>query len=134
MDNSGHAYPVKQGGPNAHKVPGAGASTFLAEFAWPGTQDFSALSSVPAAMAFRRRIGGESAIRTWCHELARQGGRKVAEIWGTEVMESGDGDLTGTMVNVRLPLEWKADTVAEDRDVLTWALMDEFNCFAPSYV
>lgn len=131
---SGHAYPVATPGPNKHTIPSTDSSTFLAEFAWPGTQDFSAIASLPSALAFRRRIGGESAIMTWCDELARQGGRTVASMWKTEVMESEEGGLTGPMVNVRLPLDYRPETVDEDRKALTFRLLDDYNCFAVSYV
>ncbi len=51
------------------------------------------------AIAFRRRMGGEQKINDFCHTLAVAGGRLVAEILGTKVMDSTDnGELTASMV------------------------------------
>lgn len=52
------------------------------------------------ALAFRDRIGGEKKINSYCHELAVSGGRCVAAILNTEVMDSDvtPGELTGNMV------------------------------------
>ncbi|KAK9766022.1 hypothetical protein K7432_005191 [Basidiobolus ranarum] len=74
---------------------------FYDDFLWTGTNDYSQIMSVTAALQFRKAIG-EERILTYIHELARQGGQLVAEILGTEVI--GDEHQTGAMVNIRLPL------------------------------
>ena len=48
--------------------------------------------------------GGEERIRRYCHGLAVEGGRRAAEILGTETMENpaGAGELVANMVSPRL--------------------------------
>ena len=56
-------------------------------------------------MDFRSWLGGEEKINGWCHALAVEGGEKMAEVLGTEVMKGKDEhELCLNMVNVRLPL------------------------------
>ncbi|KAM0755019.1 PLP-dependent transferase [Meredithblackwellia eburnea MCA 4105] len=84
-----------------------GAPGWLDEFVWNGTIDWSSYLSIPAALEFRKTIcGGEERIYDYCHTLAKEGGREVAKILGTETMENleGEGELVGTMSNVLLPL------------------------------
>ncbi|KAG6915160.1 hypothetical protein DXG01_012955 [Tephrocybe rancida] len=71
-----------------------------------GSFDVALALTINAALDFRERIGGEERIIDYCHNLALVGGRRVAEILGTEVMEMPEapGELIGTMVNVLLPL------------------------------
>ena len=46
-------------------------------------------------MKFRQLLGGESVIQQYCHTLAREGGKAVAEILGTELLDnSGEGTLS----------------------------------------
>ncbi|KAI9329478.1 pyridoxal phosphate-dependent transferase [Obelidium mucronatum] len=80
-------------------------------FTWPGTTDVSNFLSASASVAFRESIGGEAAIMNYCHNLAINGGRIVAEKLGTTVL-LGTGDLGSrrigddyysAMVNVQLP-------------------------------
>lgn len=87
-----------------HSDPSDRTSTFQAEFAWPGTNDFSAFMCIEAALNFRESLGGETAIQEYCNKLALDGGKVAAEIFGTEVLENEEGTLTVHMVNVRLPL------------------------------
>lgn len=63
-----------------------------------GTIDFVPWLTVPSALAFRRWIGGEAKIDAYCHDLAIKGGKKLAEIFGTSVLDP-EGDLTLHMVN-----------------------------------
>lgn len=51
----------------------------------------------PLAIAFREWIGGERAINTYCHQLALDGGARLAELLGTRVMDP-NGELTVSMV------------------------------------
>ncbi|KNZ74473.1 hypothetical protein J132_06822 [Termitomyces sp. J132] len=69
------------------------------------------------ALDFRLKIGGEKRIIDYCHTLAIEGGKCVAEILGTEVMDMPEapGELVGTMVNVLLPLP---ETIRPSPDVL----------------
>jgi hypothetical protein len=51
------------------------------------------------ALDFRERIGGERKIQEYCHRIALQGGRKAAEILGTDLMDERD-EFTASMVRL----------------------------------
>ena len=50
-----------------------------------------------SALEFRNWLGGEAKINAYCHDMAVKGGRRLAEIFGTRVMDP-EGDLTVNMV------------------------------------
>lgn len=78
---------------------------FVNQFVWTGTIDWIPYFTVGAALDFRNWLGGEEKINEWCHALAVEGGKKMAEVLGTEVMKGKDEhELCLNMVNVRLPL------------------------------
>ena len=56
----------------------------------------------PAALAFRRWLGGEAAINAYCHDLAMKGGKRLAQLLGTKVMDE-TGELTLSMVRYLSP-------------------------------
>lgn len=62
---------------------------------------------VLAALKFREEVcGGEAKIRSCCKRLAREGGRRIAEIIGTEVLENESKTVQRCcFINVRLPLK-----------------------------
>lgn len=64
----------------------------------------SLIEVVAIALAFRKYIGGEKRINDYCHELALTGGRCVAAILKTEVMDSDKipEELIGNMVRTKL--------------------------------
>ncbi|KAJ3555960.1 hypothetical protein NP233_g12087 [Leucocoprinus birnbaumii] len=75
---------------------------FLAQWEWNGTMDWIPFLIVGAALDFRKWIGGEAKIYEYCHSLALEGGRRMAEVFGTRVMDP-NGEFTLNMVNVELP-------------------------------
>jgi len=70
---------------------------------WTGTPDWSPILSTLAALDFRKDVlGGEEKIQRWCHNLAIEGGERVAKILGTRTMRNEkeeDGELVPNMVN-----------------------------------
>lgn len=85
------------------------ATAFVELFDYVATLDTQHYLTVPAALKFREEVcGGEDAIREYCFRLAREGGRRAAEILGTEEMGA---DFAGScawetaFTNVRLPIE-----------------------------
>ena len=62
-----------------------------------GTLDFTPILSVSAALDWRKWIGGEKAINDYCHSLALEGGKRLAQILGTRRMDE-DGAFTAHMV------------------------------------
>ncbi|KAF1811778.1 PLP-dependent transferase [Eremomyces bilateralis CBS 781.70] len=85
-------------------------SAFEVNFEFVGTTDNTPYACIPAAIEYRQSLGGEEKIREYVFHLARNGGRKAAEILGTEVLgaamdargESRLGDCA--FANVRLPM------------------------------
>ncbi|CAD0114543.1 unnamed protein product, partial [Aureobasidium uvarum] len=96
-------------------------NNFVANFAAVATYDDTPYLCIPAALAWRKRIvygdkTGEDAIISYNKDLARQGGRLVAELLGTGVMDNPAltlGDCA--MTNVRLPISGEkcSDTLAD---------------------
>lgn len=92
--------------PNDPPIPGSGGKKppqkFAEQFQWNGTIDYAPYCSILASLAFREWIGGEDAIDKYCHATAMEGGKRLAKILGTSVMdETGEG--TAHMTNVYLP-------------------------------
>jgi len=82
---------------------GVEGTDFVGQHEWTGTTDFVPFLSIKPALDFRKWLGGESVINDYCHKLALDGGKKLAKVMGTKVMDE-DGALTLNMVNVLLPL------------------------------
>ncbi|KAF8311729.1 PLP-dependent transferase [Clavulina sp. PMI_390] len=91
---------------------------------WTGTHDFVPILSIAWAINFRNAIGGEERIRKYCRTLALDGGRAMAKVWGTQIMDdmnldgretwAEEGELTTAMVNVLLPLPVLSSSVQPD--------------------
>lgn len=88
-------------------LPPSDKSPFVAQFEFVGTVDNSPYLCVFDALNWiKASCGGADKIREHNFDLARRGGRKVAEMLGTEVMENQEGRLGECcMSNVRLPLD-----------------------------
>ena len=126
-------------------------------FEFVGTVDNSPFFCVKDAIKWRQEVlGGEERIMAYTTNLAREGGRKVAEILGTRVLENKQGTLVRcAMVNVALPLVTGVDpekevelTEEEEKEVkgmyeipqeeaakaFNWmykVLQEEYNTFVP---
>ncbi|KAM0752245.1 PLP-dependent transferase [Meredithblackwellia eburnea MCA 4105] len=133
---TGHSYVIR--------TPST-ASTWTTEFEWNGTIDWSHFLSLPSALEFRKNVcGGEKRIYDWCHALAKEGGRLVAEVLGTDTMENleGEGELVGTMINVRIPVthpgpqvpaEQAREILAKQRIFLMKTQIDEYSTMVPVF-
>jgi isopenicillin-N epimerase len=77
------------------------AQNFVERYSYTGTRDYTAFAALPAAFRFRQFLGDEEQIITYCHNLAVQAGRLLAELWGTNLLVSEK--MSGFMVNVILP-------------------------------
>lgn len=82
------------------------------------TIDYTPYLCVPDAIRFRQEVcGGEAAIRTYCYELAKNGGQLVADSLGTEVMNVDSSSMTQCcFANVKLPFTFasQGSTLARD--------------------
>ena len=110
-------------------------------------------------MNFRKWLGGEEVINAYCHKLALDGGKRLAGILGTEVLDK-TGEFTLNMASpvspsfcahptdepvkttVRLPLPTEAenskyyapDTAADILKLLTRASVVDRNFASPTFV
>ncbi|EMD33519.1 hypothetical protein CERSUDRAFT_118090 [Gelatoporia subvermispora B] len=120
--------------------PGLEGTNFVGQHEWTGTTDFVPFLSVKAATDFRKWLGGEAAINKYCHDLAMQGGKKLAEVMGTKVLDPS-GELTLSMVNVLLPLPvesaegevYSKDTLRAINTHLREKLLLQWNTYAAHY-
>jgi selenocysteine lyase/cysteine desulfurase len=83
-----------------------GKSAFELNFEFVGTADNTPNLCVIEAIRWREEVcGGEEKIRTYCQDLARRGGKLVAEILGTRILDNKAGTLTDcNLVNILLPV------------------------------
>ena len=117
-------------------------------FKWAATVDQTPYLTVPEAIKFRNDIcGGETVIREYCFNLARDGGQLIANLLGTETMPtSREGSNQCCLTNVRLPLLFsRQESLAVDandtldasngENVVTWlqeCAMCEYNTWVPA--
>lgn len=91
-------------GPSSPAIDGASdADSPLVSFFYPQIDGLYPLVLIthplpsPTALKFRAWLGGEHKINEYCHDLALRGGKRLAEILGTEVMDP-NGEFTLNMV------------------------------------
>lgn len=91
---------------NPLMISGTGKSNFVMLFEFVATLDVSPYLCIEEALKFRKDVcGGEEEIMTYCERLSNEGGAKIAEILGTEIMENGEKSLARcALTNVKLPL------------------------------
>ncbi|CAO2647922.1 Nn.00g088440.m01.CDS01 [Neocucurbitaria sp. VM-36] len=107
-----------------------GKSEWVQSFDFVGTLDNSQPVVVKDALQWRKEVlGGEERILEYLWWLAKEGGKKTAEILGTSVIDNKSGTLTNcAMVNVWLPVK-SADV---QDNALAWAqevLVKEYKTF-----
>jgi selenocysteine lyase/cysteine desulfurase len=100
-----HGY-VSRSSTRPNPLPPSKKGRFVNEFQFVGTVDNAPFLCVKDAIQWRKEVlGGEAKILDYQRTLARQGGKKVADMLGTVVLENKKGTLTDcAMVNVALPL------------------------------
>jgi selenocysteine lyase/cysteine desulfurase len=76
------------------------------QFTFVGTVNGSEYLCIPAALAFRKRIGGEDKIMAYTCEIARRGAEIFRALFETEIMKSYGNGPVG-MFNIRLPLRFE---------------------------
>ncbi|WVO18164.1 hypothetical protein L204_105867 [Cryptococcus depauperatus] len=106
------------------------------QYIWTGTQDWMPLFSILPAMKFREKIGGEKRIMQYCHTLAVEGGKRVANKWQTDIMDTPSNELTVAMSNVALPHIPTPKDLGDQAKQLHYLEESMFraNCFAACYV
>ena len=75
-----------------------------------GSIDYVVPLSIKPALDFRASVGGEEKINEYCHRLALAGGKRLAEILGTQMMYSSDEEecyvvnMVGLRANPHAPM------------------------------
>ncbi|KAI0127242.1 pyridoxal phosphate-dependent transferase [Xylariales sp. AK1849] len=102
-----HGY-VSAIGTRFNPLPPGNKSTFVNNFQFVGTIDSSPYLCVQDAIKWREEVlGGEERIMKYTQWLAKEGGKRAAELLGTEVMDNESGTLTKcSMVNLSLPIRF----------------------------
>ena len=116
-------------------------------FKWAATVDQTPYLTVPEAIKFRNDFcGGETVIREYCFNLARDGGQLLASLLGTETMQTlQDRPNQCCFTNVRLPLRFSHQEsleknakgtldAANGAKIVTWLMecaMYEYNTWIP---
>lgn len=79
---------------------------FVRLFLKVSTTDNIPFVCIPMALKWRQEVrGGEERIRDYCRKIAREGGSRMAELLGTEVLGECSSSLQRCcFTNVRLPL------------------------------
>ena len=95
-------------------LPPSKGTPFTNLFKFVATVDNSSYLCIEEAFRFRKETcGGEKQIMTYCTNLAKEGGRKMAEILGTDLME-GLNSRRCYFANVRLPITLAGSGTALD--------------------
>lgn len=123
-------------------LPPSNKSPFVAAFEFIGTIDNTNYLVTPEAIKWREEVcGGEKAIIKYNTNLAREGGKVVAKILGTKVLDNKSNTLSDCcLTNILLPLEASAEKIdgvvtirPEDQGAATqWlqkTLLDEHQTF-----
>ncbi|KAK0224427.1 pyridoxal phosphate-dependent transferase [Armillaria nabsnona] len=105
---------------------------FVEQFEWNGTVDWAPYLSVSAALDFRNWLGGEGMIDKYCHNLAIEGGKALAKVLNTKVMDE-DGQFTAHMVNVVIPLSGDVKPSLELDLMFKNKLLVKYNVYAAHY-
>ncbi|KZT73540.1 PLP-dependent transferase [Daedalea quercina L-15889] len=110
---------------------------FIDQHTLNATVDLVPFLSITPAVQFRKWLGGEVQINMYCQQLAVAGGWKLAEVLGTEVLDS-TGEMIRNMTTVRLPLPaeelseqvYTPDLRTKISAIFTERLLEEWNAYA----
>ncbi|KAI1349446.1 pyridoxal phosphate-dependent transferase [Xylaria sp. FL0043] len=107
-----HGY-VPKTGSRFNPLPPSSKPAFVNNFQFVGTLDTSPYVCVKEAIEWREQVlGGEARIMEYTQALAREGGRIVARILGTEVLDNESQSLSRcAMTNVALPIDVNIATI-----------------------
>ncbi|KAI1332326.1 PLP-dependent transferase [Xylariaceae sp. FL0255] len=129
-----HGY-VPKTNVRPNPLPQSNKSPFVTNFEFTGSIDTSPFVCVKHAMEWRQRVlGGETRIMEYVQTLAQEGGKIVARILGTEVLDNSSKTLSRCgMTNIALPVDAKAMTV-KGRDLMLRYMLEDYHTFIPIFV
>jgi isopenicillin-N epimerase len=100
-----------------------GPSQFVDYLEWTGTRDISAFLSVPAAIQFQQTQDWDR-VRSECHDLASQTGRRIQELTGLPALHPDSPEWYAQMDSLPLP-------PGTDAEALKTRLYNEFHIEVP---
>jgi len=118
---------IKSGFPH-NSYPHSPTSTLQEQLEDSMIRDYTSFLSVNAALDFRQWLGGEYKINAYCHNLALAGGRRMASMFNTNVIDE-TGEFTLNMVNVRLPLSTEIEESHDLASFVDRKLLLEYNVY-----
>jgi hypothetical protein len=81
-------------------------SEYIGNFEFVGSIDSSPYLCIPAAVEWRKALGGEKVIMDYCTKLAQDAGNMWAKVLGTETLDNETKTLSQCcMAMVRLPID-----------------------------
>ncbi|KAI8953112.1 pyridoxal phosphate-dependent transferase [Xylaria longipes] len=124
-----HGY-VPRSGTRFNPLPPSKKSAFVNNFEFVGTVDSSPFVCVKEAIEWRKRVlGGEVKIMEYTQTLAQEGGRAVARILGTEVLENESQTLSRcSMTNIALPIDVEIASIST-QDWMMRTMVKEYKTF-----
>lgn len=124
---------IPKSGERYNPLPKANESPFVNNFQFVGTLDTSAYLCVKYAIEWREQVlGGEARILEYIQTLAREGGKKVAHILGTQVLNNKSGTMARcAMTNVALPLG--QEEASQASQWITETMMADYKTFIPLF-
>ncbi|XXG95180.1 hypothetical protein Hte_001440 [Hypoxylon texense] len=127
-----HGY-IAKSGERFNPLPKANKSAFINNFQFIGTLDTSPYLCLKDTIAWRKEVlGGEAKILEYIQTLAKEGGKKAAQVLGTEVLDNQSGTLSRcALTNVALPL-----SPEEGSQALGWMeemMMRDYHTFIPLF-
>ncbi|KAI1200652.1 PLP-dependent transferase [Nemania serpens] len=124
-----HGY-VSKSGSRFNPLPPSSKSPFINNFEFVGTLDTSPHVCVKEAIEWRERVlGGEAKIMEYTHMLAQEGGKAVARILGTEVLDNESRTMSRcAMTNVALPIHVSVASIST-QDWMMRTMVKEYKTF-----
>ncbi|KAI1637809.1 pyridoxal phosphate-dependent transferase [Biscogniauxia mediterranea] len=128
-----HGYIPKSKQRN-NPLPKSIKPAFVNNFEFTGTIDNSPYLCVKDAIRWRNEtLGGEARIMEYVNGLAKDGGKKVASILGTEVLDNKTETMSKcAMTNIALPLS--AEEASAAAEWITKKMLEEYKTFLPLYM
>ncbi|TFL02284.1 PLP-dependent transferase [Pterulicium gracile] len=110
------------------------SGSLKATYDWNGTIDWANYMAVNAALDMREWLGGEEKIWEYCHGLAVDGTRRLAEILGTQLLDKTENlEFTTMMCEVGLPISSSVPGTSEVDVAFKRKMLVERKAFISNY-
>jgi selenocysteine lyase/cysteine desulfurase len=126
-----HGY-IPKSGSRFNPFPPSSKSVFVNNFEFVGTADTSPFVCVKQAIEWRERVlGGEAPIMKYTETLAREGGKVVARILDTELLDNKAQTMSKCgMTNVALPIDATIASISM-QDWMLRTMIKDYKTFVP---